>query len=122
MVSDGRLMRLRAIAESYLTERCEIEQVQLQVDEYGAIDEMWRVYASNVRCRIIQQRRTGSRVAEIGSQEAMAEEYRLIVPVGIVLRADQRVRVGSAVYTVVSAEDALTDGLNASGTIVRVRE
>jgi Phage head-tail joining protein. len=122
MVDQRQVVRMRAIADGYLTQRCEIEQEQMLLDGYGAMLHSWQVVASDVRCRVIQERRTGSQMVESGNQETMREMYRLIVPMGVVLRADQRVRVDGALYTVVSAEDALTDVLQASGTIVRVRE
>lgn len=116
------MVRLRERVERYLVQRCDIEQEERAVDVYGGVAHGWRVVARNVRCRVLLERRTGSQALEIGSQESIREQYRLVVPVGTVLVADMRVRVGSDVYHVVAVQAGQSEALDVQATLVRMRE
>lgn len=117
------LARVREVAGRFLTETCVIEDEVIATDRYGAAAHTWRVSASDVACRIITETRmSGSDTTEIGSQVAMMERLRLVVPTGTALGVNQRVTVGGTVYRVVALLEGHTDAVFASAVIVRLHE
>lgn len=117
------LARVRSAAMRFLTEVCVIEDEVIATDQYGAAVHAWRVSASDVACRVITETRmSGSDTTEIGSQMAMVERLRLVVPVGTALGVNQRVTVGATVYRVVALLEGHTDAVFASAVIVRLHE
>lgn len=118
MLDQRRLELLRRYTETWMKQRCTIEQEMLITDEMGAQAHAWTVVALNVACRMIRE---GQGSELVGEQESMIERYRLVVPHGTALAANQRVTVEGAVYSVVSIVDRLTDGTDAQALVVRVR-
>lgn len=117
------LARVQQVAARFLSDVCVIEDEVIATDQYGAAAHTWRLSASDVACRIITETRiSGSDTTEIGSQVAMMERLRLVVPVGTALGVNQRVTVGGAVYRIVALLDGHTDAVFVSAVIVRVHE
>lgn len=126
MVSQRVLNALKVATAKFLTETCTIEQLANARDRYGnKIPNQWETVASGVACRVITTggqgiNRTSS--MDVGSQEAMVETYRLIVPAGTSLDVDYRVTVNSVIYQVVSVLVARTDETDRQAILTRVRE
>ena len=117
------LARVREVAGRFMTETCVIEDEVIATDRYGAAVHTWQVSATNVACRVITETRmSGSDTTEIGSQTALVERLRLVVPTGTALGVNQRVTVGGAVYRVVALLEGHTDAVFASAVIVRLHE
>jgi len=117
------LARVQQVAMRFLSEVCVIEDEVIATDQYGTAAHTWRLSASGVACRIITETRmSGSDTTEIGSQVAMIERLRMVVPIGTALGVNQRVTVGGAVYRIVAVLDGHTDAVFASAVIVRVHE
>jgi hypothetical protein len=115
------LARVREVATRFLTETCVIEEEVVSTDQYGAAAHTWRVRASGVACRVItESRMSGSDTTEVGSQKALVEHLRLVVPEGTALDVNQRVTVGGDVYQIVAVLVGHTDAVFASAVIARV--
>lgn len=117
------LARVQQVLDRFLTDTCVIEEEMIITDSYGGAAHAWQVVASGVRCRVITETRmSGSDTTEVGSQEALVNRLRLVVPAGTALGVNQRVTVGGAVYQIVSLLVARTDSVDAQAVIVRVYE
>lgn len=122
MLSNQVLAMMRAQTARFLTETCLIEAEELNTGEFGEALHTRTVVAADVPCRVIQSRQ-GIRptAAEVGNQESIVDEYRLIVPYGTALAVDQIVTVGAAEYQVVALVTERTDETDAQAVITRAR-
>lgn len=122
MVSTRVIEKIRARTLRFLTETCQIEEEQEIIDIYGARTHTWQVVA-NVACRVItvgSRFNTGTR--DVGTQESMVDEYRLVCPYDTALGVDQRVTVGDVTYQITRVLTDRTDATDAQAIMVRVRD
>lgn len=126
MVSQRVINVLKRATAQFLTETCTIEKLANARDRFGnKVPNQWESVASGVACRVITPGGVGiSRTAsmDVGSQEALVETYRLIVPAGTELDVDYRVTVDSIQYHVVNVLTARTDETDRQAILTRVRD
>lgn len=102
--------RLRAQAETFLTDKCVIERVLVGQGDFMTPQNEWRIIATGVKCRLITGIKSSyGQVAEISEQEVLKEYYSLAVPIGTEIQADDRVMVNDVTYTVLRMETEFTD-------------
>ncbi len=126
MLDAVQLAQLRATTESFLTDTCMIEEGTGPLDDYGGNVPNWQLVAAAVACRVIRigGRQNPSNVQEYGAQEAMIDQYRLIVPHGTLVSVDQRVTVTSTglTYFITGVMDKWTDKADAQAMMIRERD
>lgn len=114
--------RLRKQAEGFLTDTCVIERLLVGQGEFMTPQNVWRIIGSGVRCRIITQGRSfASQVQTVAEQETLKEEYRIVLPLGTDIQANDRILNGNTTYTVVRMETRLTDEFFIQATIANKR-
>jgi hypothetical protein len=120
--------RLRGQARRFmLNETCLIEQNVPTYADSGAVTETWVSVASNVPCRVIRVGGVGQSAGVIAQQETLKDVYRVVVPAKDAttytwdLKADQRITVDGAAYSVIGIEDALTDDLYRQAIVAKER-
>ena len=99
-------------------------KIEVQQSSKGTMNEpldAWTIVTASVACRVIGAEQSDA--AFVGSQETIADMYRLVVPAGTALAANQRVTVTSTgyVYQVVGFINDLTDELFRTAVILRRR-
>jgi len=114
---------VRRNVEKTLGETCQIERESGITGTMGEQTHDWGVVATGVTCRVITMgRRTGSQTREVGGQEALVEQYRLICPVGTAFDVDDRVVMDDGrIFQITALEDGLTDDAYAEATMTRQR-
>lgn len=118
LINSTVLTKLRKQAISTLTETCIIKRKITTRDEFLSQVSGYDQIASEVACRMIGVGTlTNSTVGLAANQESLMESYRLIVPVGTDLQADDIVVIGGLTYTVVRLLDNLTDQFFAQALI-----
>lgn len=124
MVSQRVINILKVATARFLTETCDIEKLANARDKYGnKVPNQWETVSSDVACRIITAgTRNQSSSMDVGSQEALVETYRLIVPAGTALDVDYRVTCNGIVYQVVNVLTSRTDETDRQAILTRVRE
>lgn len=123
MLTAQVLAMMRATTAKFLTETCTIEQEMNSTGEFGQPVPVWTPIATNVACRVILARQ-GYRptAANVGGQEKIVDEYRIICPYGTVLATNQRITVSTGeVYQVVSLITDRTDETDTQAVVVRAR-
>ena len=115
------LGRIQQRVEMFLTDSCLIESETDSMGDFGEPLHTWQSVASNVPCRLIRQSMDQGGAQVVGSQEALIETYKLIVPGDTALDADQRVTVGGEVYQIVQVVMTLTDTVTRTAIMTRVR-
>lgn len=123
MVNLRVLTILRKATASFLTETCTIEALVNGRDAFGnKVQNQWETVASGVACRVITAgTNRQAAMQDVGTQEAMVETYRLVVPAGTALDIDQRVTVNDVTYQIVSVLVARTDETDRQAVMTRVR-
>lgn len=106
-----------------LTDTCTLKRETGATGLMGEPLHTLELVASGVPCRVIRAKTpSDSSQQAVGSQASVVERYRLICPVGTGFTVDDVVTLSDgSVYRVVSVEDKLTDGVQSSAVITRVR-
>jgi hypothetical protein len=112
---------MRKQAEKFLTEVCVIERLMSSQGDFMTPANEWRVIAAGVKCRVITKGRSFASQIQIAAQETLADNYRLAVPLGTDLQADDRITVGSVSYSISKLETELTDEFFLQATLSRRR-
>lgn len=129
MVSDRTAAVIRASVAKYLPDTC---MIQRERQSRGSMNEVqhgsYDVIASDVACRLIREgKRSGTQAEDVGSQEALIERYRLVLPVGTDFDVDDQVIVtdhesaADLTYQVVSVEERLSNRAFTACGVSRVR-
>lgn len=122
MLPSALLSQLRAITAQYLKDTCTIQSLVNNRGQYGeVIADGWSTVASGVACRIITERDTRKAGELVGGQEALVDTYKIIVPVGTALAANQRIVCNGLTYDVVNLITGRTDETDEQAVIVRAR-
>ncbi|MCK6578113.1 MAG: hypothetical protein L6Q98_08430 [Anaerolineae bacterium] len=120
MFNASILRTVRHRLEQYLNDTCTIEQATTAADQYGSSVQTWSTTAEDTPCRIIRDASQSGATQQIGSREALRQQYRLIVIIDVNLDVDCRVTDSSGnVYDVVEIEVNLTDSMYKSAIIAR---
>lgn len=112
---------LRRQTAAFFKETCKIEVKTQSSGSFGNQKRLLTLVANNVPCRVITSRTPRPAAEEVGSAEAIVEQYRLIVPYGTALAVNQVVTVGSTVYQIVDLVTERTDETDAQAVMVRAR-
>lgn len=113
---------LRAATARFLTETCTIEVEAASSGQWGQPNPVWLPVASGIACRVITaQPQTSPTAQDIGSQEQLVDQYRIIAPYGTAFATNQRVTVGGVVYQVVGVVTDRTDETDTQAILVRAR-
>lgn len=114
---------IRKAKNQTLTQEALIEAETTTVDQYGAPTHTWETVADCVPCRVIYAggQPGNESMSEIGNQEMLTEQYRIICPYGTALSVDQRVTVDGIVYDVVGLVTDLTQQTDTQAIMVRGR-
>lgn len=122
VLNSQTLARLRAVVAHYLKETCTIQKLGNMRGQYGEVmADQWETVASNVPCRIITESVRWVAGELVGEQESLVETYRLIVPVGTALAANQRIIISGITYEVVNLVTGRTDETDEQAIITRAR-
>lgn len=105
------MLRMRRQAEKYLTDTCVIERPYNTPGRYMTPNTMWVQIGQMVNCRMILpgQSLNTSGVRQTGEQETLTNMYRLALPRGTDIQADDQVTHNGTIYTVVRLATELTD-------------
>lgn len=124
-LSSQLLAKLRREAENLMKDTCKIEAESISVGSFGQPKPVWLLVANDLKCRVIMSRQgTRPTADQVGSQEQLVDEYRLIVPYGTALGVNQRVTVNGddgALYQIVGLIDRRTDATDSQAVIIRAR-
>ncbi len=121
--STRTIAKVQQNVNAMLTDRCTLSRKSDATGLRGEPLNATEIIASNVPCRVIRSKVPSDNAQQvIGSQKSMVERYRLICPVGTAFVVDDVVTLADgSVYNVVNVEDQLTDSVQASAVITRVR-
>lgn len=112
--------RLIKKANAFLIQICSIDRLQAGQGDFMTPTNTWRLVAAGVKCRVISKSRSyANQVIVSANQEALKDEYHLVVPLETDLKAEDRVTVGGQTYTVVRLETELTDEFFLQAKITR---
>lgn len=124
-LSTQLLARLRREAEKLMKDTCKIEQESVGVGSFGQPKPVWLLVVNDLKCRVIMSRQgTRPTADQVGSQEQLVDEYRLIAPYGTAFNVNQRVTVNGddgATYQVVGLIDRRTDATDSQAVMIRAR-
>ncbi len=113
---------LRRQAEKLMKDTCKIEAESIGVGSFGQPKPVWVLVANSVACRVIMLRQPRPAAEQVGNQEQIVEQYRLIVPYNTALAVNQQVTMSSGeVYQIVDLVTARTDETDAQAVMVRAR-
>jgi hypothetical protein len=113
--------RLRRTADKYLNETCDIARVDWVQGRVG-MREAVMIVASDVACRVINDTRTqGQGYQQVGEHQANVDAYRVILPAGTAVNEEDQITVGTRVYRVIAVLDDLSNEIQISCRVRRVR-
>lgn len=118
LINPTVLAKLRKQAATTLTDTCTIKRKTTTMGEFLSPQAGYQQIATGVQCRVIGVGTlTNSTVGLTASQESLMESYRLVVPVGTDLQADDMVIINDLAYSVVRLLDNLSDQFFAQALI-----
>lgn len=111
MLRSSMLTRMRLTAEKFLTDTCVIERPYNTPGRYMTPNTMWVQIGQPVKCRMILpgQALNTSGIRQAGEQETLTSIFRLALPRGTDIQADDQVTHNGTIYTVVRLATELTD-------------
>ena len=120
MLGNGVLNYIRKMTKQTLTARCTIQTEAAGTGTFGQPLEGWEDVAADVPCRVIKAAASAQDESEqFASQDAINEQYRLIVAYDVALDTSMRVIVDGTTYYVVQLETGLTDRVFRSAVVMR---
>lgn len=120
MLGNGVRNYIRKMTNQTLTERCTIQTETAGTGTFGQPLEGWEDVTTDVPCRIIKAAASAQDESEqFASQDAIEEQYRLIVAYDFALNTSMRVIVDGETFYIVQLETGLTDRAFRSAVVMR---
>jgi head-tail adaptor len=118
MVSSRWMGMIKRETERFLTDEAEIERGTTTINDAGDQVTTWN-FSANVSCRLLPEQRRDSG-GDIAKREALQIRYRLIMPVGTLVEAGDRFKIGGHVYELVELRSVTTDKAFVEAIVTRI--